>query len=352
MNKLRGLVVALSPAGIFLLAGLSGFSACLRSDGARDFFNSIPLTVFWLALLTGLFASLIVCRSLRRNAWMLAIHIGLGLVIVGAMWGSDRAHELRKLWLGQDKLPAGQVKLAPGDSARLGELTLKLAAARVDYYPPKEPRWRFYFETFSQAGKIISRTDIHTQPGRAVELGGSGIRLQLLGYIEQNPTRCRNGLLPPPVVKLELSREGVIGELAIAARENSLRETLPLMLFDTEQAWVRAGRPTLVMSPAQAVRRYQATVVVSDEDGGCARKTIEVNQPMHFGGYHFYLASSDPTGRDVTIMVRSDSGLMMVYVGLGLLLAGLIGRLWLGPVWRRISKISQCDGRREAGDGD
>jgi len=304
------------------------------------------MIAFWAAMLALLALSLVACRAVRRSAWMLAIHLGLGLVIFGAMWGSDRAHKLRSHWLGQDKIPAGEVSLAPGDSARLGELTLELAAARVDYYPADKPRWQFYFETSNPAGQVISRTPIRPKSGQAVELGDSGIQLRLLEYIEQNPARDRNGLLPPPIVKMEFSRDGVAGQLAMAAKENSRRELLRLMLFDTEQDWLQAGRPTLMLSPDQAVRRYQAELVVFGQAGFLARKTVEINKPMHCGGYHFYLVHSDPTGREVVIMARSDSGLGIVYAGLALLLAGLIGRLWLGPIWRKISTRKKAGGPR------
>ncbi len=346
MNKLRGIVVAWALAGTFLLAGLSVFSAFLGPASARVFFNSTPMIAFWAAMLALLALSLVACRAVRRSAWMLAIHLGLGLVIFGAMWGSDRAHKLRSHWLGHDKIPAGEVSLAPGDSARLGELTLELAAARVDYYPADKPRWQFYFETSNPAGQVISRTPIRPKSGQAVELGDSGIQLRLLEYIEQNPARDRNGLLPPPIVKMEFLRAGVAGQLAMAAKENSRRELLRLMLFDTEQDWLQAGRPTLMLSPDQAVRRYQAELVVFSQAGFLARKTVEINKPMHCGGYHFYLVHSDPTGREVVIMARSDSGLGIVYAGLALLLAGLIGRLWLGPIWRKISTRKKAGGPR------
>ena len=61
-----------------------------------------------------------------------------------------------------------------------------------------------------------------------------------------------------------------------------------------------------------------------------ASKEIEVNKPLHYGGYHFYQSSYDAENEQYTVLsVVSDTGLYLVYAGYILLLAGVFWHFWL-----------------------
>jgi hypothetical protein len=80
-------------------------------------------------------------------------------------------------------------------------------------------------------------------------------------------------------------------------------------------------------------RDYFSDVSVIEDGKVVKRKTIEVNKPLHYGGYYFYQSSLDEAAGEYTILtVASDSGLFVVCVGYVLLVAGLFGRCWLGPM--------------------
>ena len=80
---------------------------------------------------------------------------------------------------------------------------------------------------------------------------------------------------------------------------------------------------------------YLSTVSVIEDGRTVRTQTIEVNHPLHYGGYHFYQHDYDPAGSRYTVLgVVSDSGLQGVYVGCILLAAGLVVHL-LGRMRRR-----------------
>ncbi len=79
-------------------------------------------------------------------------------------------------------------------------------------------------------------------------------------------------------------------------------------------------------------RDFFSDLSIIENDKEILRKTIEVNHPLHYGGYHFYQFSYDTVSGKYTILsVTSDSGLYAVYAGYGLLCIGIIWRLWLTP---------------------
>ena len=85
--------------------------------------------------------------------------------------------------------------------------------------------------------------------------------------------------------------------------------------------------------PQPQVSDYKSELVVLDKGKEVARKVIEVNHPLHFGGYHFYQHSYDQQhGRYTVLSVSSDSGLTLVYAGFAALLAGVFWLFWVAPV--------------------
>ena len=65
-----------------------------------------------------------------------------------------------------------------------------------------------------------------------------------------------------------------------------------------------------------------------------AEKSIEVNHPLKFGGYHFYQHSYDDRAGQYTVLnVVSDTGLNMVYTGYIMLSAGIVWRFWLRKIF-------------------
>ncbi len=93
------------------------------------------------------------------------------------------------------------------------------------------------------------------------------------------------------------------------------------------------GSSLYLLKSLGQISDYKSDVSVLEEGEVMERKVIELNDPLHYGGYHLYQHSYDPQNQSYTVLsVTSDSGLWMVYVGFFLLCAGVFLRLWLRPV--------------------
>jgi len=79
------------------------------------------------------------------------------------------------------------------------------------------------------------------------------------------------------------------------------------------------------------IRDYISELEVIDEQGKVlAKKDIEVNHPLHYGGYHFYQSSYDAqAGRYTILQVVSDTGVKIVFAGYWMLCIGVIWHMWL-----------------------
>ena len=87
-------------------------------------------------------------------------------------------------------------------------------------------------------------------------------------------------------------------------------------------------------------RAYQSRVVIVENGQERCRGVIEVNRPLHYGGYHLYQHAYDVAALQYTILgVVSDSGLATVYVGFGLLFGGVLWGFWVRPVCARVRGV-------------
>jgi cytochrome c biogenesis protein ResB len=87
----------------------------------------------------------------------------------------------------------------------------------------------------------------------------------------------------------------------------------------------------------RVIRDYFSEVVVIENEKEVAGKVIEVNHPLHYGGYHFYQDSYDSQAGKYTILsVTSDSGLYVVYGGYWLLCSGVLWQFWFRHMFDRL----------------
>ena len=104
---------------------------------------------------------------------------------------------------------------------------------------------------------------------------------------------------------------------------------------NTKGSLVIDGRPrgSLPMVAPSRVLPGQRVVQVMSEGYRTYRKTIEVNHPLHYGGYHFYQKGHDTDDLSYArLTVTSDSGLWAVYAGFALLVGGAFWRFWVRPM--------------------
>lgn len=91
----------------------------------------------------------------------------------------------------------------------------------------------------------------------------------------------------------------------------------------------------------RTVSDYISQLQVIRDGRVVAAKNIEVNHPLHFGGYHFYQSSYDAHAGQYTILtVVSDTGLALVYAGYLMLGIGVFWRFWLRGIITAIKSKS------------
>jgi cytochrome c biogenesis protein ResB len=116
----------------------------------------------------------------------------------------------------------------------------------------------------------------------------------------------------PAQVEIEIRRGAEVGKHRFAAQDGE-----PLQLPD--------GRSVLVYELKNDVKDYRSRLAVLEGDRKVLEKTIEVNDPLSYGGYVFYQSNyrkEDPTYSGIQVV--RDPGLSMVWAGFLMLCAGVI----------------------------
>jgi len=325
----RGLMWA-GLIAIILLIFLSIYGAFVGAERAKDFFNSLPLSVYWLALTVMLIAGVGSFRRLVRVPSLLLIHLGCILVLVGAMWGSNAGHELQRRVSGIDKFPAGEMVIFEGysenrvtmeNNERTKKLPfiIRLKDFRLEYYEPAYlhiqsrdgQRWRIPVKAnteFSLGSDLGAVTVVRVFENFKITIDGD----KRTAYDDPRP-----GYNPALEVQIK-HPDGTV-------RTQYAFKRFPGHIHTEDKFLLRYQR---------TISDYVSELQVIKNKEVVAEKSIEVNHPLHFGGYHFYQHYYDVRAGQYTIlMVVSDTGLNVVYVGYVMLCMGVFWQLWL----RRLS---------------
>ncbi len=344
MNKIVARYLTLNLALFFMLLLIlfSITGAFLGADRARLFFNSPPLAVFWI-LLTALFSvGFVFWKSLRRRPFLLLCHAGCVAVLLGGLWGSSAAHRLRAAAGWEARLTKGVMMLRQGQADRQVyrdhqhdpfelPFIVHLAETGVSYYD--EPSIGIY----ARSGKLIGVIPVIV--GQTVHISdpdGSTVKVTLTQRFEN--------------LRLQRDHEGMKGFEGPPDRSNPGCEvtlTLPdgsesrQYVFERVDPHFLPNAPFLARYlPPHKPKEYKSLLKI-ERDGQIVReKTIRVNDPLAYGGYHFYQNTfgQDEIGPYSGIMVVSSRGVGLVFFGYALLSVGLFGQYWVLPLRRRTSR--------------
>ncbi len=325
MSGFKRAVLWAALAAIVLLVLLSIYGAFLGAERAQAFFNTLPLAVYWFAMIVLLSAGIVAFRRLLQIPSLLLLHAGCILVLLGALWGSNGGHAIARRLLGIDKVPQGQmgileqtqenrVRLTDSNSTRDLPFFVRLKDFRMDYYQPGDllihsrtgESWRLPAETGQtlSLGENLGTVSIRrTFENFRIDLQGS----EPVAYDEPGGSN--------PALEVTVERPGT------APGKRYVFERMP-----------GHGNPNdpLQMSYSRMVRDYVSELEIVKDGQVVAAKDIEVNHPLHYGGYHFYQHSygEDKFGDYTVLMVVSDSGLNLVYSGYAMLIAGVFWHFW------------------------
>jgi len=333
VNGFKRAVLWSALATIILLTGLSIYGAFLGADRARAFFNSLPLVVYWFAVIVLLIGGMAVFRRLLRVPSLLLMHVGSILVLLGAMWGSQAGHALQKQLFGIDKIleaelrvyehiDENRVKGKENGNIRDLPFFVRLNEYRIEYY---EPGQLFLWSRDGRSWRMPAEAGQTLSLGEA--LGTVAIRRVYKNFRIDIENGQRVTYDEPgdsnPALEVDIERPG----------------------SPPSKRYVFAWRPghmnpssSLAMDYHRAIRDYISEVEIIQDGQVVAAKSIEVNHPLHYGGYHFY--QSDPGGQDefgvyTGLLVVSDSGLNTIYGGYVLLIGGVVWHFWARPILRR-----------------
>ncbi len=171
-------------------------------------------------------------------------------------------------------------------------------------------------------------------PGATMRMQRNPVPGHLLFYLPSRPGETYDAPAPP-IYRVELRRNQRAYTDVITAGEYGSEMSLSLAgLYDSPADWQAAGGPILAFDRPSSIKDYKSELVVYRDGEEVKRKVIEVNHPLHYGGYHFYQNAYDHRHQQYTVIKAvSDSGMWGVNGGLALLVGGTIWQMWIVPAW-------------------
>lgn len=320
---------------IALLIGFSIYGAFIGAERAQVFFNSLPLVVYWFFLVALLLGGLLAFRRLLRVPSLLLMHAGCILVLLGAMWGSVAGHELQRRLFGIDKIRSGVMPVFEGetdnrvmlaDSNDMPELpfSVELKDFRIDYYPVGT----LYVQ--DAAGRSWS---VRAEPGSKIDLGDDWGVVTVLKVFRN----FRLDIVGDEPVAFDAPGDANPALQVQTTRPDGTETTR----YVFENFAGHAAQNQLAMSYYRSVRDYVSEIDIVKNGAVVASKDIEVNHPLHYGGYHFYQQSygENQYGQYTVLRVASDSGLNVVWAGYAILVGALCWHFWGRRLWSVAKRV-------------
>lgn len=320
---------------IFTLILFCIYGAFLGADRAQEFFNSPPMSVLWLVLLIMLSAKLFIFLKSARNFGLLLIHLGCILILAGAMYGSQTGHLFQRKFFHTDKMHRGQMLIGQGQETsqvvlsrdgRIGQLpfAIKLNEFRIEYYEPK------FLQIQTRQGQLWKiPIELNTEFDLGSEFGKAKILRKFQNFriiLDNNIRKIIDSNEPGYNPAIEVQIEYPTGE------------TINQYVFEKFGGHSHP-QDKFLLSCTGAIRDFISDIAIVENGNTVARKNIEVNHPLHYGGYYFYQLSYDEQGYQYSILsVVSDSGLSIVYSGYLMLVAGVFWHFWLSSLFKKKEK--------------
>ena len=136
-------------------------------------------------------------------------------------------------------------------------------------------------------------------------------------------------------------------ENTIVAEDGTVLAELPFSIYLKDFRIEYYSHPPAFLRKqegAASIRDYFSDVILLEGEKQIAQKVLEVNHPLHYGGYHFYQHSYDMEKGEYTILtVVSDSGLNLVYTGYVVLSVAVLWHFWLRHIGAYVKKCVNGD---------
>ena len=330
-KKFRCAVMWVALALVISLIILSVYGAFLGSYQAKNFFNSPALSAYWLAFMAFLIAALVVFRRLLRLRGLLLIHAGCILILAGALWSSGSGHKVHNRLFGADKIQTGQMTILEGDAEnritlesgqQFKELpfSIKLTDFRIEYYKPE------YLEIQTPQGQ----SKIPVEIGRELSIGPDFGTITILRVFDN----FKISIDGDSKTVIDDARAGYNPALEVQIKDPNGTVTTRYV-FERFPGHIHA-EDKFLLRYHKTIRDYISELEVIKDGNVVAEKAIEVNHPLHFGGYHFYQSSYDTEAHRYTVLsVVSDTGIDFVYAGYLTLGVGVFWHFWIRHIFTK-----------------
>ena len=328
MSKIRHALMWTALALIIFLIFMSIYGAFIGAGRAQVFFNRLPLAVYWIAFVLVLIIGIAAFPRLVHSRELLLIHVGCVLVLLGGMWGSQAGHTLQKRLFKIDKIRSGLMVIEEDHN----DNQVLLGADRTEDLPFEIKLKDFRLEFYEPEYLIIRSRDgqswrIPFELGKEIPLGGEIGSVKVLRKFEN----------------FRITMDGNNRNITDSPQTGynpaiEIRMTQPDGTITMKYAFEKFpghGHPqeNFTFGYQRIVREYISELQVIKDGKVVAEKNIEVNHPLHYGGYHFYQQDYDHENLRYTVLkVVSDTGVPLVYAGYWMLCFGVIWLMWLSNI--------------------
>ena len=314
-------------AFIMLLFFLSIYGAFIGSENAKDFFNNVPMAIYWVAFIFLLTIGIALFRRLVQIPSLLFIHFGCILILLGGIWSSNSGHEVQKKIFGINKIPSGIIPIYEGDADNIiitendnnFELPFSIALKdfRIEYYEPSD----LFIQTL-QGNKWV----IPIEEGKIFSPDPNFGTIEIVKIFNNFKMVIKDGN------RGAIDDPGPGSNPAIEVKVTPPdAEPLTRYIFDFSHGYMY--NDNFAMAFVIDIKEYISELQVIKDNKVVAVKDVEVNHPLYYGGYHFYQQDYDhEEGRYTILKVTSDSGLYFVYAGYFLLCVGVCWHFWINKL--------------------
>ena len=329
MKKLRSTILWAGFVLIILLTVFSIYGAFIGAERAKVFFNSLPLAAYWVILGLILIAGIAAFKRLLRIPGLLLMHIGCFCVIAGGMWGSKQGHELQNMYLNKNRIPTAQMVIYEGqtqnevylDNNQTDKLPfgVKLNDFRMTYYEPSY--------LYATSTKTEQTWKIPVEVGAEYDLGPNMGTVTVTRQFSNFKITFEDG----KTSAVDSTDPGHNPALSLLIKDPKGEES-SRYIYELHPGHASPNDP-IRFHWSRVISDYISDLEVIVDDKVVKSKSIEVNHPLYYGGYHFYQSSYDQQGGKYTVLsITSDSGLRLVFGGFFLICAGIIHHLWIKPI--------------------
>jgi ResB-like family len=336
MTKIKRIAMWTTLLAILLLIIMSIIGAFCGAQKAKSIFNSIPLAVYWFVMVALLIAGFIMFRRLLNNPGLFMIHAGCLLVLLGGLWGSQAGHQFAEQLLGTQKIPKGYMAIFEQDTEK--HITNEDLDTMITELPFGIKLKDFRIEYYDADKNFIAKLNIMTQDnqffqvaalaGEKISLGPDYGSLKVIKTFKNFKISIEDG--KKIVTDKGPDSENPAVEIKVETPDGTAYTDYAFERFAGFGHTKDNLQLSYISQPTPIIKDYYSDIAIIEDDKEVLSKTIEVNHPLHYRGYHFYQHSYDSQAGKYTILsVTSDSGLYAVYTGYWLLILGVMWNFWL-----------------------